>query len=107
MAQWAEALFPVPSRSGAVRKTAPIALPVAGGHSPRPALAYRAAYEWQDLSPTMSAHSTGFRGNKAALPSKPCVACGRPMSWRRNWAKNWDEVKYCSERCRRAAPKPG
>lgn len=43
-----------------------------------------------------------YRGNKAALPSKPCVACGRPMSWRRKWARNWDEVKYCSDACRRA-----
>jgi hypothetical protein len=42
-----------------------------------------------------------FHGNKAALPSKPCVACGRDMSWRRSWAKNWTEVKYCSEACRR------
>jgi len=23
------------------------------------------------------------------------------MSWRKAWAKNWDEVKYCSEACRR------
>ncbi|WP_308700864.1 DUF2256 domain-containing protein [Pseudoduganella guangdongensis] len=23
------------------------------------------------------------------------------MSWRRKWAQCWDEVKYCSERCRR------
>ncbi len=45
--------------------------------------------------------SSPHKGNKAALPSKPCVACGRPMSWRRAWAKNWDEVRYCSEACRR------
>ncbi len=45
--------------------------------------------------------SSGWRGNKAALPSKPCVACGRPMSWRRRWARHWDEVKYCSDACRR------
>jgi len=43
-----------------------------------------------------------FRGNKLALPSKPCAACGLPMTWRRRWAKNWAEVKYCSEACRRA-----
>lgn len=49
----------------------------------------------------MKLHSAGFRGNKAALPSKPCAGCGRPMSWRRNWAKNWAEVKFCSEPCRR------
>ena len=42
----------------------------------------------------------GFRGNKSALPSKPCVACGRDMTWRKSWAKNWDEVKYCSDACR-------
>ena len=41
-----------------------------------------------------------FKGNKAHLPSKPCVVCGRPMSWRKAWAKNWDEVKYCSDACR-------
>ena len=44
----------------------------------------------------------GFKGNKSFLPNKPCQACGKPMSWRKAWAKNWDEIKYCSERCRRA-----
>jgi hypothetical protein len=47
------------------------------------------------------ARRDSFRGNKAALPSKPCVACGRAMSWRRHWSRNWDEVKYCSDACRR------
>lgn len=46
----------------------------------------------------------GFKGNKANLPSKLCVACGRPMTWRKAWAKNWDDVKYCSEACRKAGP---
>jgi hypothetical protein len=46
-----------------------------------------------------------FKGNKSFLPSKPCVSCGRPMSWRKSWAKNWDEVRYCSQACRRAGPK--
>jgi hypothetical protein len=45
--------------------------------------------------------NTGFKGNKAALPSKPCAVCGRPMSWRKAWAKNWAAVLYCSEACRR------
>lgn len=48
----------------------------------------------------MSTPSRGFKGNKAALPSKPCLACGRPMSWRKAWARNWDAVKYCSDACR-------
>ncbi len=53
----------------------------------------------------MAARETGpkgFKGNKAALPAKPCAACGRPMSWRKAWAKNWDAVRWCSEACRRA-----
>lgn len=44
-----------------------------------------------------------FKGNKASLPHKPCAACGRTMSWRKRWAKNWGEVKYCSDACRDAA----
>jgi hypothetical protein len=46
---------------------------------------------------------SGFWGNKQALPSKPCAHCGREMTWRKAWAKNWSEVKFCSERCRREA----
>ena len=23
------------------------------------------------------------------------------MTWRKKWEKSWDEVKYCSDRCRR------
>ena len=49
----------------------------------------------------MMLFSGTFRGNKASLPSKPCVDCGRPMSWRRSWAKNWAAVKFCSLACRR------
>ena len=38
---------------------------------------------------------------KGNLPSKICVACGQPVEWRKKWAKVWEDVKYCSERCRR------
>jgi hypothetical protein len=48
------------------------------------------------------ASTSAFRGNKQALPSKPCAACGRPMTWRKRWAFNWDEVKFCSQACRGA-----
>jgi uncharacterized protein (TIGR03643 family) len=37
---------------------------------------------------------------KENLPEKICVVCGRPFVWRKKWEKVWDEVKYCSERCR-------
>ncbi|MCH8532193.1 MAG: DUF2256 domain-containing protein [Saccharospirillum sp.] len=38
---------------------------------------------------------------KADLPSKLCPVCQRPFVWRKKWASCWDEVRYCSERCRR------
>jgi len=42
---------------------------------------------------------------KADLPAKPCLACGRPFTWRKKWERVWDEVKYCSDRCRSAGAK--
>ena len=50
--------------------------------------------------------ATGFKGNKQALPHKLCVACGRVMVWRKAWAKNWAEVRYCSDACRRRGASP-
>ncbi|RYG49240.1 MAG: DUF2256 domain-containing protein [Chitinophagaceae bacterium] len=38
---------------------------------------------------------------KENLPTKICATCGKPFTWRKKWEKVWDEVKYCSERCRR------
>ncbi|MCW8843154.1 MAG: DUF2256 domain-containing protein [Rhodobacteraceae bacterium] len=38
---------------------------------------------------------------KPHLPSKTCATCGRPFTWRRKWQAVWDEVRYCSARCRR------
>jgi len=43
------------------------------------------------------------RIEKANLPQKTCQACGRPFTWRKKWARVWDVVKFCSERCRRSA----
>jgi hypothetical protein len=42
----------------------------------------------------------GKKYTKSNLPSKICVFCGRPFNWRKKWEKVWDEVKYCSDRCR-------
>jgi len=38
---------------------------------------------------------------KSDLPSKICQTCKRPFAWRKKWAKDWDQVRYCSGRCRR------
>jgi hypothetical protein len=40
---------------------------------------------------------------KSDLPAKTCAQCGKPFAWRRKWAKVWDDVQYCSDRCRAAA----
>ena len=38
--------------------------------------------------------------NADSLPSKLCAACGRTMTWRKSWAKNWENVKFCTHACR-------
>jgi len=34
-------------------------------------------------------------------PTKVCPVCGRPFQWRKKWKDVWEDVRYCSERCRR------
>jgi hypothetical protein len=36
----------------------------------------------------------------ADRPTKVCAVCGRPFQWRKKWKAVWDQVRYCSERCR-------
>jgi hypothetical protein len=37
---------------------------------------------------------------KAHLPTKICLTCNKPFSWRKKWARDWDNVVYCSDKCR-------
>jgi hypothetical protein len=37
---------------------------------------------------------------KSDLPSKVCASCGLPFIWRKKWEKTWEEVRFCSQRCR-------
>ena len=52
-------------------------------------------------------HSSPFsitmpRGiKKENLPSKTCITCERPFTWRKKWEKCWDEVTTCSKSCNR------
>ncbi|PXX93864.1 DUF2256 domain-containing protein [Marinobacter vulgaris] len=39
---------------------------------------------------------------KPHLPEKTCPVCECPFAWRKKWARDWPNVRYCSERCRRA-----
>ncbi|HBF62458.1 MAG TPA: DUF2256 domain-containing protein [Gammaproteobacteria bacterium] len=38
---------------------------------------------------------------KQNLPEKICQTCGLTFAWRKKWQRDWADVKYCSERCRR------
>ena len=44
------------------------------------------------------ASDKSFR-NPHNLPTKVCVVCNRPFTWRKKWENCWDEVKCCSKRC--------
>ncbi len=37
---------------------------------------------------------------RGPLPEKICAACGRPFTWRKKWERCWEQVRYCSDRCR-------
>ena len=38
---------------------------------------------------------------KKKLPFKICQTCSLEFNWRKKWKRDWDNVKYCSEKCRR------
>ncbi|MCR9201672.1 MAG: DUF2256 domain-containing protein [Planctomycetaceae bacterium] len=41
-----------------------------------------------------------------AVPPKTCPVCQRPFEWRKKWEHCWDDVVYCSQRCRRGGVAP-
>jgi hypothetical protein len=47
---------------------------------------------------------TGKMVRKGDLPQKICATCGRPFAWRKKWARDWEAVRHCSDRCRHDRP---
>ena len=41
-------------------------------------------------------------GRGGSLPTKHCVVCGRTITWRKKWERDWEQVRYCSDACRRS-----
>ncbi|MDA9759514.1 DUF2256 domain-containing protein [Gammaproteobacteria bacterium] len=39
---------------------------------------------------------------KITLPSKICSFCQKEFKWRKKWERDWDNIKYCSERCKKS-----
>ncbi|WP_346010173.1 DUF2256 domain-containing protein [Pseudoalteromonas sp. MIP2626] len=29
-----------------------------------------------------------------------CPICNKPFAWRKKWQRDWDNVIYCSKRCK-------
>lgn len=38
---------------------------------------------------------------KNYLPQKVCVICKFTFTWRKKWEKVWDDVRYCSHKCKK------
>ena len=38
------------------------------------------------------------KNKKTNLPSKICVICNRPFTWRKKWERSWDEIRFCSKK---------
>ncbi|MDN3611946.1 DUF2256 domain-containing protein [Vibrio ostreicida] len=43
---------------------------------------------------------SGRNGHPKDRREKRCVVCERPFTWRRKWRQCWEDVKFCSQRCR-------
>jgi hypothetical protein len=50
--------------------------------------------------PGSASFATMKMRKKSDLPQKTCTTCGKPYAWRKKWARDWENVRYCSERCR-------
>jgi hypothetical protein len=35
---------------------------------------------------------------------KTCHTCGRTITWRKKWERDWDHVRFCSDACRTNKP---
>ncbi|WP_295831202.1 DUF2256 domain-containing protein [uncultured Winogradskyella sp.] len=38
---------------------------------------------------------------KEHLPTKICPVCQRPFTWRKKWERDWENVIYCSQKCKK------
>jgi len=72
------------------------------GHDRFSSLHFRTA-----LMPGKAQPAFGGGRKPSERPSKICLTCGRPFSWRKKWERDWENVRYCSDRCRTAGKATG
>ncbi|MFM8948994.1 MAG: DUF2256 domain-containing protein [Acidimicrobiaceae bacterium] len=46
------------------------------------------------------AQSKRVAKTKNGFAPKICATCAKPFEWRKKWARDWPNVRYCSDRCR-------
>ena len=39
--------------------------------------------------------------SRTPLPTKPCARCGRTITRRKAWERDWASVRWCSDNCRK------
>ena len=37
---------------------------------------------------------------------KTCATCGRTITWRKKWERDWPNIRFCSDGCRTHKPSP-
>lgn len=42
--------------------------------------------------------------NAGTHADKTCAACGRTITFRKKWERDWDNIKFCSDACRSHKP---
>ena len=48
---------------------------------------------------------TRERSASGTVPAaKTCATCGRTIEWRKKWERDWDNVRFCSDSCRKHRP---
>jgi hypothetical protein len=49
----------------------------------------------------VSIEGVAARTQPTIRPTKTCAGCGRTITWRKRWERDWDAVRWCSDACRR------
>ena len=47
------------------------------------------------------ANTEAPEADRAETTGKVCAVCGRRITWRAKWARDWEQVRYCSAACHR------
>ena len=57
----------------------------------------------KDAKASKKAETVMDRGVKKEVKNCAHQPCGKPFTWRKKWATDWDNVLYCSDKCKKEA----